>query len=76
MNRYREGHGIPYEEHLEWLKEHNWTEAEFDAGFQLGVATKNFLKYEELLRDELGKGKVGGGGGGGQDGWVGPTGNP
>jgi len=44
---------------LEWLKENGWNEDEFEAGFQMGVATKNFLKYEALLRKELGKGKVG-----------------
>ncbi|CAM9562606.1 unnamed protein product [Pylaiella littoralis] len=58
LQRYREGHDIPYDEHLEWLQENGWTEEEFEAGFQLGVATENFLKYEELLRDELVKGKV------------------
>ncbi|CAM9748259.1 unnamed protein product [Scytosiphon promiscuus] len=58
LQRYREGHNIAREEHLDRLKDNNWTEEEFEAGFQMGVATKNFLKYEELVRKELSKGEV------------------
>lgn len=57
-SRYREGHGIDFDEHLERLKENGWKLEEFEAGFQTGVVAKNFLKYEELLQNELGKGKV------------------
>lgn len=62
-DRYREGHGISFDEHLDRLKENKWSEEEFEAGFQMGVATKNFLEYEALLRKELAKGKVRKGGG-------------
>ncbi|CAM9562536.1 unnamed protein product [Pylaiella littoralis] len=62
LQRYREGHRISLLEHLELLRENNWTHKEFEAGFQEGVAPKdmseNFLKYEELLRQELSKGKL------------------
>ncbi|CAB1116594.1 unnamed protein product [Ectocarpus sp. CCAP 1310/34] len=62
LNRYRDMHGISPEEHQELLKEHEWREEEFEAGFQKGVAprdgSKHFLKYEALLRRELAKGKV------------------
>lgn len=60
--RYRDMHGISPEEHQELLKEHDWREEEFEAGFQKGVAprdgSKHFLKYEALLRRELEKGEV------------------
>ncbi|CAM9173472.1 unnamed protein product [Ectocarpus sp. 8 AP-2014] len=58
LQRYREGHGISFDEHLDRLKDNKWSEEEFEAGFQMGVATKNFLEYEALLRKELAKGKV------------------
>lgn len=56
--RYREGHAIGFDEHLERLKDNGWSTEEFEAGFQTGVVTKNFLKYEDLLQKELKKGKV------------------
>lgn len=62
LGRYRDIHGISAGEHKELLKEHEWREEEFDAGFQKGVAprdgSKHFLAYEALVRRELAKGEV------------------
>lgn len=61
--RYREEHRISMAEHKERLADQEWTEEEFEAGFQEGVApedlSEGFLKYEALLRNELAKGEVG-----------------
>ncbi len=42
--------------------EHNWTEEDFNVGFQEEAGPENrseaFLKYEALLKDELAKGEV------------------
>lgn len=60
--RYRDMHGISPKEHKELLKEYEWREEEFEAGFQKGVAprdgSKHFLAYEALVRRELAKGEV------------------
>lgn len=60
--RYRDMHGISPKEHKELLKEYEWREQEFEAGFQKGVAprdgSKHFLAYEALVRRELAKGEV------------------
>ena len=60
--RYRDAHNIPYEDHKDLLREHGWTEEEFEAGFQKGVTprggSKDFLKYEELVRRKLANGEV------------------
>lgn len=63
LNRYRGGHRISVVEHRERLREHGWTEEEFEAGFQELAAPKdmskeNFLKYEALLKSELDTGEV------------------
>lgn len=63
-DRYREVHHISSAEHEERLKEHNWTEDDFQAGFQEGVevgpgvVSENFLKYQALVKDTLATGKV------------------
>lgn len=55
-------HGISAKEHKELLKEYEWREEEFEAGFQKGVAprdgSEHFLAYEALVRRELAKGEV------------------
>lgn len=62
LDRYRDLHGISHKEHKELLKEYEWREEEFEAGFQKGVAprdgSKHFLAYEALVRRELAKGEV------------------
>lgn len=48
--------------HCELLEQNDWTEEDFKAGFQKGVAprdgSKDLLKYEALLKRELAKGEV------------------
>lgn len=60
--RYRDMHGISLDEHKDLLRQRQWKEEEFEAGFQKGVAprdgSKHFLKYEALLRRALAKGEV------------------
>lgn len=60
--RYRDLHSISYKEHEDLLSEHGWTEEEFEAGFQKSVpprdGSKDFLKYEALVRRELANGEV------------------
>lgn len=55
-------HGISLDEHRELVREHEWKEEEFEAGFQKGViprdGSKDFLTYEALVRRELAKGQV------------------
>lgn len=55
-------HGISTVEHKEILRERDWREEEFEAGFQKGVVprdgSKDFLEYEALVRRELAKGEV------------------
>ncbi|CAM9770905.1 unnamed protein product [Ectocarpus sp. 4 AP-2014] len=63
LQRYRGMHRISVAEHRDRLKEHGWTEEEFEAGFQELAAPKdmskeNFLKYEALLKSELDTGEV------------------
>lgn len=61
-DRYRDMHGISADEHQEVLRQHNWKEEEYEAGFQKGApprdGSKYFLKYEALVRRELAKGEV------------------
>lgn len=61
-NRYREVHHISSSEHEERLKEHNWTEEDFEAGFQEAVGpeemSENFLAYQALVKDTLATGEV------------------
>lgn len=61
-NRFRQEHGISLAEHQGLLEQNDWTEEEFEAGFQKGVAprdgSKDLLKYEALVQRELGKGEV------------------
>lgn len=53
-------------EHEERLKEHNWTEEDFEAGFQEGSGpidgfkdvSENFLAYQALVKDTLATGEV------------------
>ncbi|CAM9779309.1 unnamed protein product [Sphacelaria rigidula] len=62
LERYRTAHGIPLTEHKAFLKQFDWKEEEFEAGFQKGVAprdgSKDFLKYEAMVRRELAKGEI------------------
>lgn len=60
--RYRDVHHIASAEHEEILRQHHWSEEDFEAGFQEGVVprdgSKDFLKYEALVQRELAKGQV------------------
>lgn len=60
--RYRDLHSISYKEHKDLLSKYGWTEEEFEAGFQKSVpprdGSKDFLKYEALVRRELANGEV------------------
>lgn len=55
-------HHISSAEHEERLKEHNWTEEDFEAGFQEEVGpeemSENFLAYQALVKDTLATGEV------------------
>lgn len=65
-NRYREVHHISSAEHEERLKEHNWTEDDFEAGFQEKAhvgpedapVSEKFLAYQALVKDTLATGEV------------------
>lgn len=62
LHRYRDVHHIASAEHEEILRQHHWSEEDFEAGFQEGVVprdgSKDFLKYEALVQRELAKGQV------------------
>lgn len=61
-DRFRQEHGISLAEHKELLRQNEWSDEEFQAGFQKGVAprdgSKDLLKYEALVQRELAKGEV------------------
>lgn len=64
-HRYRDLHRISSAEHQERLKEHNWTQEDFLAGFQEEVSreqvnevSEKFLKYQAMVKETLATGEV------------------